>query len=102
LPPNLLRTQQKLMRQTGGDRSFVNILHAVNIHGMDIVESACHKALSQRTVQGEIILNLIAREVAPPVPALITPPPKLQLREEPIADCARYDELRKEVCHATA
>ncbi len=102
LPPNLLRAQQKILRQTGGDRSFVNILHAVNIHGMDIVESACQKALSQRTIQGEIILNLIARAVSLPAPALITPPAKLQLREEPIADCARYDELRKEVCHATA
>jgi hypothetical protein len=102
LPSNLLCVQKKLMRQTGGDRSFVNILYAINIHGMDIVESACRKALSQRTVQSEIILNLIAREVAPSAPAPIIPPPRLQLKEEPIADCARYDELRKEVCHATS
>ena len=101
LPPNLLSVQKRLMRQKGGDRSFVNILYAVNIHGMDIVESACRTALSQRTVQSEIILNLVAREVAPPVPVPITPPPRLQLKEEPIADCARYDGLRKEVCHAT-
>lgn len=89
------------MQQTGGDRGFVNILCAANIHGMDIAESSCRKALSQQTVQSEIILNLIAREIDPPSPIPITLPLKLQLKEEPVADCARYDGLRREVNHAT-
>lgn len=102
LPPALLRVQKLLLQQLGGDRGFVNILRAANIHGMDTAETACHKALSQQTVQSEIILNLIAREVDPPAAIQITPPEKLRLREEPVADCARYDVLRKEVDHATA
>lgn len=101
LPSSLLRVQKKLMQQPGGDRGFVNVLCAANVHGMDIADSACRKALSQQTIQSEIILNLIARAEDPPASAPITPPAKLRLKEEPIADCARYDGLRKEVRHAT-
>ena len=100
LPPALQRIQKRLMQQPGGDRDFVDILYAARAHGLETVESACRQALDQGMVQSQTILNLIARAVDPPAMALISPPSRLQLAEEPIADCGRYDQLRKEVTHA--
>jgi hypothetical protein len=102
LPPALLRVQKRLLQQPGGDRSFVDILYAVKMHGLEVAESACREALDQGTVQSQIILNLIARSVDPPAIRFIIPPEKLQLKQEPVADCGRYDKLRKEVPHASA
>ncbi|MBU0674860.1 MAG: IS21 family transposase [Proteobacteria bacterium] len=101
LPPSLLRIQKRLMRQPGGDRDFVDILYASKVHGLEIAETACREALDQGTVQSQTILNRIARAMDPPAMVLITPPRKLQLTEEPVADCGRYDRLRQEVTHAT-
>lgn len=88
------------MRQPGGDRDFVDILYASRMHGLKVAEAACREALAQGIVQSQTILNCIARAVDPPAMALITPPGKLQLTEEPVADCDRYDRLRQEVTHA--
>lgn len=100
LPRSLRLVQEKLLQHSGGDRSFVDILCAANRYGLDVADSACSKALAQGTSQSEVILNLIAREKEPAAPEKITPPDKLALREEPLADCARYDTLRREVNHA--
>jgi len=100
LPPALMKVQKRLMRQSGGDRDFVDILYASRMHGLKAAEVACREALAQGTVQSQTILNRIARAVDPPAIELITPPGKLQLSEEPVADCGRYDRLRQEVPHA--
>ncbi len=84
-----------------GDRIFVDILRAAQQYGLEGADSAWRKALSQGTRQGEGILNIIARQGEPEAPETITPTEKLLLREEPLADCGRYDRLRKgEVSHA--
>jgi len=103
LPRSLRLIQKRMMQHLGGDRSFVEILCAANRYGLDAADAACRKALSQGTTQSEVILNLIAREKEPAVPATISTPKKLVLHEEPTADCARYDRLRKggESCSAT-
>ena len=95
LPPSLQLVQKRLLQHLGGDRSFVDILCAANQYGLTLVEESCRKALSQGTIQGEVILNLIARAADPPPIQCATPPKKLQLNEEPIADCGRYDSLRQ-------
>ena len=95
LPPCLQLVQKRLLQHMGGDRAFVDILCASNQYGLDLVEESCRKALSQGTIQGEVILNLIARAADPPPVQSAIPPEKLQLREEPIADCDRYDSLRQ-------
>jgi len=95
LPASLQQVQRQLLQHSGGDREFVDILCAARQHGLEIVEAACRTALAQGTTQGEVILNLVSRAVAPPVIEEVTIPEWLQLREEPLADCGRYDSLRQ-------
>ena len=61
-----------------------------------MVEAACCQAISQGTIQSEVIINLIARAAnPPPIEPITLAENLLRLREEPIADCGRYDSLRK-------
>jgi hypothetical protein len=66
-----------------------------------VVEQACEQAVNNGTLRGEIILNSIARDLNPDPVASATVPAELLLTVEPIADCARYDALRREVPYAT-
>ena len=100
LPGPLLEIQRRLLSRPGGDREFVEILSAARTHGLDITERACRTALSDCTVRSEVVLNLIAREQDLPAIDPVSTPDALSLKEEPIADCGRYDALRQEVCHA--
>ena len=43
----------------------------------------------------DVILTVLARQRQPPVPLSITTPDALRLRVEPMADCGRYDSIRK-------
>ena len=95
LPSCLQQIQKQLLQHLGGDRVFVDILCAANQHGLEIAEDACRVALAQGTTQGEVILNLIARAANPSPVEPVTIPERFQLREEPIADCGRYDFLRQ-------
>lgn len=100
LPSSLQQVQRRLLACAGGDREFVALLCAARTHGLAVVERACRKALVDATVRGEVILNLIARELDPPAVDPVSTPERLCLKEEPVADCARYDALRQEVGHA--
>lgn len=102
LPTCLSRVRTRLSRCQGGDREFVDILLAVQQHGMDIVEQACRRALSEGTVRGEVILNIIARFCDPLPIAGAFVPDALSVTIEPTADCSRYDALRREVHHGTS
>lgn len=95
LPPCLQSVQKQLLQHLGGDRDFVDILCAAKQHGLEMVEAACCQALAQGTTQSEVILNLIARAANPPPIDPATPAEIIRLREEPIADCGRYDSLRQ-------
>jgi hypothetical protein len=44
-----------------------------------------------------IVLNILARQRDPAPPANILTPDALTLRHAPIADCARYDNLRRTI-----
>ena len=101
LPVGLSRVRERLARYQGGDREFVEILLAVQQHGMDIVEQACSKALSEGTVRGEVILNTIARNCDPLPVDTVSVPDSLLITIEPTADCSRYDALLQEVYHGT-
>jgi hypothetical protein len=50
-------------------------------------------ALKDGTIQVDAILNHISRLCQPAETAPIEPPISLQLKEDPIADCSRYDQL---------
>lgn len=103
LPSGIKRVQSHLTGLPGGDRKFVDILFAARLHGIEITNKACLKALSKGVFQSEVILNILARELDGPMIKPVNPPVCLQLKQEPIADCSRYDHLRKggAVCSAT-
>ncbi|MGD9950591.1 MAG: IS21 family transposase, partial [Desulfobulbus sp.] len=86
----------------GGDREFVAILCAARSHGLELVEAVCAKALQEKTIRAEVILNLIARALDPLPVEPVPTPDTLSLQHEPMADCGRYDALLAEVEHAAA
>ncbi len=78
-----------------GDRQMVKILAAVVDDGLAAVEAACAEALAQGVHSADVILNILARRREPPPPPTIPTPESLTLLHMPIADCARYDQLRR-------
>ena len=74
---------------------MVNILTAVLTGGLATVEAACTEAIDQGTHSADVILNILTRkrDTAPSV--TIMTPEALRLRHVPVADCARYDSLRR-------
>lgn len=95
LPVPIRRVQRKPERQPGGDRQMVGIPGAVLTDGIDAVEAACAEALSHNVHSAGVVLNILARHREPPPPLTITTPDALKPDCEPIADCNRYDSLRR-------
>jgi transposase len=95
LPPALAQVRAKLKSHADGDRQFVKVLSAVLDHGLDAVEAACAEALAAGIASGDVILTVLARQRQPAAPPSITTPDALRLKIEPMADCGRYDRIRK-------
>ena len=95
LPSAMERVRRKLRGSDDGDRQMVAVLSAVLSDGLEAVEAACAEALESGVHAASVILNILARK-RDPTPALtIVTPEALKLRHAPIADCARYDSLRR-------
>jgi hypothetical protein len=95
LPAGLERVRRKLKGCDDGDRQMVKILSAVLTDGLATVEAACVEALAGGVHSADVILNILARRRDPLPAAMILTPEALRLHHAPIADCARYDRLRK-------
>jgi transposase len=95
LPASLERVRRKLAAVDDGDRQMVDILTAVLSDGLAPVEAACAEALREGVHSAAVILNILARRREPDAPMTIMTPDALQLRHAPVADCARYDSLRR-------
>ena len=95
LPPGLAEVRAKLKSHADGDRQFVKVLGAVLDHGLVAVEAACVEALEAGIASGDVILTVLARQRQPAAPASITTPDALRLKIEPVADCGRYDSIRR-------
>ena len=76
---------------------MVAILTAVLSDGLPAVEAACAEVLHQNVHSADVILNILARRREPMAPLTIVTPEALRLRVEPVADCTRYDSLRRAV-----
>jgi hypothetical protein len=95
LPTAIERVRRRLAQAEDGDRQMVSVLTAVLIDGLAAVEAACAEALEQGVHSADVILNILARRRDPVAPITILTPEALRLRHEPLADCARYDGLRR-------
>jgi transposase len=95
LPTNLERVRRKLKSLNDGDRQMVQVLSAVLTDGLAAVEAACGEALAGGVHSADVILNILARQRDPVPTATVLTPEALRLRHAPIADCARYDSLRR-------
>jgi transposase len=95
LPGAVERVRRKLAGSNDGDRQMVDILTAVLSDGLPAVEAACAEALREGVHSAAVILNILARRREPAAPITIMTPDALRLRHAPIADCARYDSLRR-------
>jgi transposase len=97
LPASLDRVRRKLAGADDGDRQMVDILTTVLSDGLGAVEAACAEALCQNVHSADVILNILARRREPAAPITIVTPEALRLRVELVADCTRYDSLRRAV-----
>ena len=95
LPTHLERIRRKLRGSDDGDRQMVQVLSAVLTDGIAAVDAACAEALAQNLHSADVILNILARRREPVPSATIVTPESLLLRHAPLADCARYDTLRR-------
>ena len=95
LPPAMRRVQRKLGRVPNGDRQMVEILSTILTDGLEAVEAACAEALSEGVHSSAVVLNILARRREPAPPLTIATPDALRLSCEPVADCRRYDSLRR-------
>jgi transposase len=97
LPPGLERIRRKLAGSADGDRQMVSILTTVLSDGLPAVEAACQEALREGVHSADVVINILARQREPAPAASITTPEALRLQHAPIADCTRYDSLRRAV-----
>jgi transposase len=95
LPSGLEGVRRKLKGSNDGDRQMVKVLAAVLTDGLSTVEAACAEALEQGTHSADVILNILSRKRDTPPPMTIMTPEALRLHHVPIADCTRYDSLRR-------
>lgn len=87
---------------TGGDGVMAQVLAAVPIHGLDAVLVAVELAMEAGKPSGEHVLNVLARlksntasaNLGDALAAELKQGWPLQLREEPLANVERYDDLR--------
>jgi hypothetical protein len=95
LPQAIDRIRRKLAGSDDGDRQMAKILATVLDDGLAAVEAACAEALSEGVFSADVIINIISRQRDPAPPITIMTPDALTLRHAPIADCARYDSIRR-------
>ena len=101
MPQPLLRLRQGLMRHDGGDRAMAQVLNCVASHGLEAVLVAVELVIESGVLSTEHVLNVLARLNAVPTPQSVES--NLQLKEVPMANTGRYDNLRTvavEVGHA--
>lgn len=94
LPPTIQVIRERLLMQPKGDRAFVELLLAAREHGLEAVGVACELALENGVITAAVILNALRRLTSSTKPAALDLPGSFQLKQEPQANCSRYDDLR--------
>src|SRR3974390_798678 len=97
LPAAMERVRRKLAGADDGNRQMVDILSAVLTDGLPAVDAACAEALAHGVHSAAIVPHILPRQRDLGHKAPILTHAALTLRHTPIADCARYDNLRRTV-----
>jgi len=95
LPESFRLLQAKLLLRPGGDREMADILALILLHDERLIEQAVTQALALGETSKEHVLNCLSRLEQPQRPQSLKPPPALKLVTEPLANTARYDNLRR-------
>jgi transposase len=101
LPTAMEKVRRRLKEVDDGDRQMVAILACVLTDGLAAVEAACQEALAHGVSSAAVIINILARGRDPTPGVVLSTPEVLRLTHTPVADCARYDRLRRATRHGT-
>lgn len=98
MPSALLSLKGALNKRPGGDRAMADLLACVPKQGLDAVLVAVESLLASGVVSIEHVKHLVSTLAGShrPVtePQTVVTPDVLQVHDEPIADTARYEQLR--------
>ena len=94
LPQAIRTVRDRVLKQPKGDRAFVELLLMAREVGLEPLQVACELTLESGVITGAVVMNELRRLTAPSRPDSLDLPDRLQLQAEPLADCARYDQLR--------
>jgi len=99
MPSALLSLKQALNKHTGGDRAMADLLACVPRQGLDAVLAAVESLLAAGVVsieQVKYLVSTLAGGGQPPAePQTVVTPDALHIKDAPIADTARYEQLRE-------
>lgn len=94
LPEPFAEIRQTLSKSPDGDKQFIGILSAVSVYGLEAVVTACSEALAAGVASRDVVLNALSRTHDDPEVSNCEVPLHLpELRDLPIANCSRYDDL---------
>jgi hypothetical protein len=93
LPVSIQVVRDRLMKQPKGDKAFVDLLLMAKEAGLEAMETACELTLETGIISASVVINELRRLLEPPRAKTLTAAESLSLREEPIADCSRYECL---------
>ena len=93
LPAPITIVQNRLLSHLGGDKDFAIILLSLQHYSLEDITFACEMAIEESSVNKDYILNILSRASSTPQPEPIIISDALMLKEDPIANCERYDSL---------
>ena len=98
MPSALLSLKRALNKRPGGDRAMADLLACVPRQGLDAVLVAVESLLASGGVSIEQVKHLVSTLAGggqpPAEPQTVATPDALQIKDAPIADTARYEQLR--------
>jgi len=98
MPSPLLSLQRALNKRPGGGRAMADLLACVPRQGLDAVLMAVEALLTAGVVSIEQVRHLVSTLAGggqpPAEPQTVVTPDALQIKDVPLADTARYEQLR--------
>jgi transposase len=93
LPVPIKVVRDQLLKQPKGDKAFVDVLLMAKEAGVEAMETACALTIETGIINASVVINELRRLLEPPRVKSLTAVEGLSLRDEPVADCSRYDSL---------